>query len=91
MDLPPIARYILGGVMAVMLTVGFGLSVQVRCATFLSVPTVVSKVGRAYVITFAVAYLLTGKYSGTTRGGTGERSEVTCASRSEVMCACVIV
>ncbi|KAK2191497.1 hypothetical protein NP493_49g02028 [Ridgeia piscesae] len=60
MDLPPIVRYILGGVMAVMLTVGFGLSVQVRCATFLSVPTVVSKVGRAYVITFAVAYLLTG-------------------------------
>ena len=66
--------------MAVMLTVGFGLSVQVRCATFLSVPTVVSKVGRAYVITFAVAYLLTGKYSGTMRRVSKARLEVTCAS-----------
>ena len=45
-----------------MLTLGFGLSVQVRCSTFLTVPTVVSRVGRAYILTFAIAYLLAGKH-----------------------------
>ena len=42
------------------ISTGFAMSVQIRCISFLLIPTFFGKAGRSYVGTFAIAFLIAG-------------------------------
>ncbi|KAK3095264.1 hypothetical protein FSP39_012345, partial [Pinctada imbricata] len=59
-ELPETTRQLLGAVMSLGLACGYAFSPQVRCITFLLLPTFVGRKGRSYIHAFVISYLIAG-------------------------------
>lgn len=62
MDLGEDTRNLLGALLVFGMSAGYSLSVKFRCFCILLVPTFMGKAGRSYIGTFAIAFLIAGKY-----------------------------
>ncbi|XP_065924882.1 E3 ubiquitin-protein ligase DCST1 [Magallana gigas] len=58
--LPKNLQELLGGVLGLGMASGYAMSVQVRCITWLLVPTFFGKKGRSFVAAYAIVFLITG-------------------------------
>ncbi|XP_071788132.1 E3 ubiquitin-protein ligase DCST1-like [Asterias amurensis] len=60
LNYPEKERQLFGGVLTLLLAVGFACSVQVRCIVLLSVPTFFGRFGRSLITSYAIFLLVTG-------------------------------
>lgn len=60
MDLDPDTQRLVGAVSGLVLSLGFAVSLQVRCMTLLVLPTFFGRAGRASISAFAIIFLLSG-------------------------------
>lgn len=61
LGLPTNLRELLGGLLGLGLASGYAMSVQVRCITWLLVPTFFGKKGRSFVAAYAIVFLISGE------------------------------
>nr|XP_022310045.1 DC-STAMP domain-containing protein 1-like [Crassostrea virginica] len=60
LSLPPNLREIVGAFLGLGLASGYAMSIQVRCITWLLVPTFFGKKGRSFVAAYAIIFLIAG-------------------------------
>ncbi|XP_033624513.1 protein sneaky-like [Asterias rubens] len=60
LNYPEQERQLFGGVLTLLLALGFACSVQVRCIVLLSVPTFFGRFGRSLITSYAIFLLVTG-------------------------------
>ena len=61
LSLPPNLREIVGAFLGLGLASGYAMSIQVRCITWLLVPTFFGKKGRSFVAAYAIIFLIAGE------------------------------
>lgn len=60
MSLPKDLRELVGGILGLALASGYAMSVQVRCISWLLIPTFFGKKGRSFVGAYAIMFLISG-------------------------------
>ncbi|KAJ8306722.1 hypothetical protein KUTeg_015763 [Tegillarca granosa] len=80
LDLSVGARQVIGSMMALCIACGYSLSVQARCICWLIIPIFFGKTGRAYVMTFAISFLIAGPIQNIMINGKEVTRSITCAT-----------